>query len=118
MPQRTVKIEHRSPVDASVEIDGHDVSNVVRGYRVEHTVGELPRVTLDVLSPIARTTLADKHVVVDLPAETEEALVLLGWTPPGKVDARTAIKQGWTPPADIDPRELPVEYALEVGAQQ
>lgn len=63
-----------------VELDGADISAVVRGVTIDLRAGDIPRATLDVL--VTELNSSSGEVVVDLPAGSHELLVRLGWTPP------------------------------------
>lgn len=63
----------------SLRLDDTDVSKAVQGFTLSSSVGELTKLTLDLLVH----TSAEAEVVVH-PA-THELLIDLGWTPPGGV---------------------------------
>lgn len=67
------------PGNGSIVVDGHDLSNITRGFTFTASVDEMPRLTvhLDLVDVIA-----DGEVRCDVPPETREALIALGWTPP------------------------------------
>lgn len=66
---------------SSVLLDDIDVSKCTRGLSLDATVGELPRLKLDVLPRRGLTYEGD--VAVDVIGEMRDLLIGLGWTPPG-----------------------------------
>lgn len=67
-----------------IEVDATDVSDGVRGIRLEGIAGETPRLLLDV--PV-HVTKVDGEATVLIPDPTHVALEALGWTPPGGLNA-------------------------------
>lgn len=65
-----------------VEIDGQDLANACRGYTLRAHVGHVPELELD-LFIIAEANEVNGEVLVIVPDRTREALINLGWTPPG-----------------------------------
>jgi hypothetical protein len=74
-----VEIESTGPTTSRIKVNGADMSNYLVGYSIRGRTGELPQLTLDLLS--AEIVRVDADVV--LPAWLTEALTALGWTPPG-----------------------------------
>ena len=71
---RTLRIRKREDEwGYLVELDGHDVSNALRGLTLEINAGDMPTATLRVVAEEVRAYLPDA---------TKELLVRLGWTPP------------------------------------
>lgn len=64
----------------TIEIDDQPVKGV-RGITLRAHVDSLPRVTLDV---IVKSAEIDGQAYVDVPEETRETLIALGWTPPAR----------------------------------
>jgi hypothetical protein len=64
-----------------VEIDGHDITNAVRGLTIHGEAGSLADITLDLLI-LDVTEMQDEHARIFIPEETRAALLALGWTPP------------------------------------
>lgn len=64
----------------TVEIDGHDISAAITAVRVDAEASRMPRVTVDVAS---FSTTIDGTATIGIPQRTHDALVALGWTPPG-----------------------------------
>ena len=65
-----------------VEVGAVDITRGLRGYRLDAASGHAPRLTLDLL--IRDVTPIDAEgVQVIVPQGTRDALVALGWTPPG-----------------------------------
>jgi hypothetical protein len=63
-----------------VEVDGQDVANGLRGYTLRSKAGHMPTLELDLR---VFDTEVDGEARVVVPAGTREALIKLGWTPPG-----------------------------------
>lgn len=63
----------------SLLIDGVDISSSVRSYSLDGIAGEMPDLRLRLA---LRTTTFSGEVLVDIPPETHDALVAIGWTPP------------------------------------
>lgn len=71
------------PFDGQVKISGH-VANVVTSFDVHAAADGLPVVTVTFVGAGAlRLLLAAGAADVRIPDETRDALVALGWTPPG-----------------------------------
>lgn len=64
----------------SVELDGEDISRLVRSISLDSEAGHLPEVTLD-LMVVEVETVTDETRVHMAPG-TAELLVRLGWSPP------------------------------------
>jgi hypothetical protein len=72
----------RGMYDSTIEINGRDIGPAVRAVTVHAKAGHLTVVELDLLVGAAtRADLAD--VLVTVPPAVHDALVALGWTPPG-----------------------------------
>lgn len=67
----------------SVVLDGVDVSGGVAGVSLDSRVGQLTRLRLEL--PAVEFDFSGA-VCVEIPAEVHDALVALGWTPPGGAD--------------------------------
>ncbi len=65
---------------ATVELDGQDVSNGLSGLDLRLHVGDLSSATLKLVAPMFEV---DGEFQIHLPEETQELLKRLGWTPPG-----------------------------------
>lgn len=80
----TVNIRPTTPDEPGsyrIEVDGRDVSNLVRGARIDLAPYERPEVELDLIPRQFSITLgAVSNVVVDY--ATRVLLESLGWTPP------------------------------------
>lgn len=63
-----------------IELDGIDVTGGVRALDLQAGVGEVTRLTLDVMLREGATVEGDFEVRV--PDATAETLKALGWTPP------------------------------------
>lgn len=78
------KLEISSPravgCDATVRLDGVDISNTLRGLRLSMSCTDVTTVELDVA--VVETTDLSAPVSAHIPAETRDLLVRLGWTPP------------------------------------
>lgn len=72
MNPRQIKITSTSSRDATVELDGHDISRSLTGVQIE--------VTLEVAVGTFVTFEGKARVQIDWSAH--EALLALGWTPP------------------------------------
>lgn len=67
--------------EQSVELDGVDISRVVRNIAISGGVGELPQLILT-LNIEGNITTELTGGVVNLSPETQALLVQLGWKPP------------------------------------
>lgn len=76
---RVVLSLHNS--EQSVELDGVDISRVVRSTEISGGAGELPQLTLT-LNIEGSITTELTGGVVNLSPETEALLTQLGWKPP------------------------------------
>lgn len=77
-----LRVRYRGPNNAVVEVDGHDISNMVVGVAVGARVGEVALATLEL--QLRRGAEVDGPAIVRLAPETEQLLKALGWTPPGE----------------------------------
>lgn len=66
--------------DGRVVLDGHDVTNGVRGFVLRAGVDCVTELELDVVAADGATF--DGEVRLVIPESTRDALVALGWTPP------------------------------------
>ncbi|MGW3808840.1 hypothetical protein [Micromonospora sp. NPDC005113] len=64
----------------SVKLDGHDISNGVRGFTLNAAVGQITELGLDLVLFTASTVSGEVELVI--PASTRDLLERLGWTPP------------------------------------
>lgn len=62
-------------------VDGHDISEVTTGIKLDIRAGQFPVVTVDLYAAEGTSITGDGTVVV--PERTAEALAALGWTAPG-----------------------------------
>lgn len=103
----------------TVEVDGHDISDAVRGFTLSGKVGHRPRLDLELCVYTSEASSGD--VQVHIPDDTAATLVALGWTPPPrlvKVDgvltegdaatAREALRQ-----MNTDPHGLKAGMAVQ-----
>lgn len=80
MPEpRVARIRLGEPGLATIEIDGQDVSDAIRGFTLTSQVGNRHQLTLDLLID---TGEADGEVQAHIPDATAALLRSLGWTPP------------------------------------
>ncbi|GAQ61904.1 hypothetical protein [Streptomyces scabiei] len=66
----------------TVEVNGHDISDAVRGFTLTGEAGHMPRLGLDLR---LFTGEVEGEVQVHIPDETAATLVALGWTPPPRL---------------------------------
>lgn len=78
MHRRTAHVRMNGP-DATVNVDGADLSHATRAYTIGHQVGHQPQLLLDVR--LDEVTIKGE-MTVEVPEATAAALVALGWTPP------------------------------------
>jgi hypothetical protein len=64
-------------------VDGQDISSAVRGVILKSRVDELDTVLLE-LHVVEGTGMESGDARVMIPPQTHDALVALGWTPPGQ----------------------------------
>lgn len=93
---RTARIRLGEPGLATIEIDGQDVSDAIRGFTLKGEVDHRHRLTLDLLID---TGEANGEVQAHIPDATAAVLQSLGWTPP----------DGWPAPT---PRLVKVDGIL------
>lgn len=80
MTNRTARLKlGPSGPGVSVEVDGHELAQSVRGLRVTASVHDLPRLELDL---VEHEIVVEGEMRVEIPPKTREALIALGWTPP------------------------------------
>lgn len=83
MTGHEVKITTKGPV-GRIEVDGVDISDAVKlgaVLRLPVDRGEAAVLSLDLMLWRHETAAAD--VRLQMPEATREALIVLGWTPPG-----------------------------------
>jgi hypothetical protein len=76
-----VEIHQERPDRYHVLIDGVDIAHGIAGLSLRMSVGDVPRVALD-LDLIDVTELGSIEAEVMLTPAAHKALVALGWTPP------------------------------------
>lgn len=64
----------------TIEVDGHNVSNMCRGYVLRGSVGEFTTLELDLA--VLKPADVEGEARIVLSPEVEQALTSLGWTPP------------------------------------
>lgn len=79
-------IEHKilitgKGIGHAIEVDDHDIANLVTSAAVSLRGGEQPAITLELAVPPAEFVL-NSTATVTLDDETAKVLRLLGWTPP------------------------------------
>jgi hypothetical protein len=83
--RRQVKIVHHGIGNATIEVDGREIQNVVRGYAVfAESPQDWPTVTLDISG--AGFPVFEGQAEVGVTQEVGDALVALGWKPPEDTD--------------------------------
>jgi hypothetical protein len=65
---------------ATIELDGNDIADAVRGLRLDMHVGAVTVAELDVVV-VDQTEIASE-VKARIPDGTRSLLIALGWTPP------------------------------------
>lgn len=65
---------------STVQLDGVDISNALRGLRLNMAVGDVASAELDVM--VVETTAVDIEATAHIPPEARDLLIRLGWTPP------------------------------------
>ncbi|MFD3777343.1 hypothetical protein [Streptomyces sp. NPDC058612] len=68
-----------SPVGGTVELDGQDVSHLVRGFELTQEVGHRPQLTLDLS---VHQVITHGRATILMAEETKDLLVSFGWVPP------------------------------------
>lgn len=76
---RTARLSLDGIGGGKIEIDGHDVTDTVRGITLKAGAGCVPHLVLDL---VIHAGEIDGQADVHVPADTAAALVDLGWTPP------------------------------------
>lgn len=79
MADHAARISLSGPGSATIEIDGQDVSDAVRGFTLDGKVGHRHQLALDLRVDVGE---ANGQADVHIPPETAALLVDLGWTPP------------------------------------
>lgn len=79
MADHAARISLTDPGRATVEIDGQDVSDAVRGFTLDGKAGHRHQLVLDLLVDVGEVS-GKAHV--HIPPATAALLVDLGWTPP------------------------------------
>lgn len=72
------------PGAGHVELDGHDITDAIRGTAITMDAAGPPLVTLR-LNVVELDGIDSKDAQVFITDDTREALIKLGWTPPGEV---------------------------------
>jgi len=75
-----LKVTMAGQARGTVELDGQDISNGLRGVDLRMHVDDLNTAILELKAP---TFEVEGEFVVVLPEETQAALKRLGWTSPG-----------------------------------
>lgn len=70
---------------ALVELDGQDISDVVKGMAVDAGSRETPRVMVELMAPEQDITVEETEI--QLPAKMTDLLLRLGWLPPEQAKA-------------------------------
>lgn len=86
MTERKLTLSGGGPASYAVDLDGHDLSKGVRRLTIEVEAGNRPRVEMELTVHAIEVTeigVKDSHFEVSMPDEAREALITLGWTPPG-----------------------------------
>lgn len=65
----------------TVKIDGKDISHATRALQLNAAAGEIPELQLD-LHVFTSAITANTEMRVDVPEETAQALIAIGWKPP------------------------------------
>lgn len=78
MPNVHIDLKGRGGV---IEVDGHNVTNATLGLALKADGSGRRELTLNLL---VHETAVDGEMKVNVPQETAEALVALGWTPPAE----------------------------------
>jgi ABC-type phosphate transport system permease subunit len=78
-------------------LDDKELSNAVNGFTLTSQAGQASVLELDIV-PYLTTVTAE--VTVTIPAATREALIALGWTPPGECTCDTPCPLAGVHPAD------------------
>jgi hypothetical protein len=73
-----------APNVEAIDLDGLDVGRHVSGFTLQMRASELPKLTLDM--SVAVVTKFDGDVQASVDPATHQALIQLGWTPPGVRD--------------------------------
>lgn len=66
----------------SIIIDGADLTNACRALTLRSQVGHITTLTLDLL--LLEGIEVDGETITVIPTATRDALIALGWTPPGE----------------------------------
>jgi hypothetical protein len=73
------EIELHGP-SGRILLDGQDVSHGVRGVTLNHTIGHMPELEIDVVALDASTMEGEARIII--PEATAAVLKAIGWTPP------------------------------------
>jgi hypothetical protein len=79
--KHNVKIQLDQLGSGTVEVDGTDLADALRGIKVSAEPGSPAQVTLN-LGVIELHSLDLEQAEIIVPGEVREALIVLGWTPP------------------------------------
>lgn len=77
------------PYETKVELDGQDISRALRGITIRCEAAHRPSVDLDLkldAIEVARLAVRDPDFIVSMSDDVRDALIALGWTPPGVVN--------------------------------
>ena len=85
MTTRKLTYRQTNPVKQEVELDGVDISRLVRSVSIEAEAAHVPTVTLELAVFEMHSEIAAARIYVA--PGTAELLVELGWTPPAEEDA-------------------------------
>lgn len=78
-----IRISPTIPGGSKIELNGHDISKGVRSVSLEHTAGEAPVVTLELIDLHGwDVETVDPRAVVRLTNGNRTVLERLGWRPP------------------------------------
>jgi hypothetical protein len=78
---RNVKLKLGIDGRGHLHVDGHDLSKATRGVSLQGGADQIPQLTIDLIVFDAEVEI--EGAVTHIPAATVDALVTLGWTPPG-----------------------------------
>jgi hypothetical protein len=73
-------VELKLGVPGSIAVDGVQLGQAVRGVQLSQEQGCLPRVIVDLL--LLDVSVLAGAAEIEIPAATQAALRVLGWTPP------------------------------------
>lgn len=85
-PSTDIEVTLESPGHAVIRVGGYDIAPAVAALTLKARVGEVPTLKLEL--PAGMFMFDGDDVQVRLAPAQADALVALGWTPPGEVCAR------------------------------